>query len=120
MAKNVGVVEIQFDRSNGEQIMYQYLDREIFNSYNISGTITEDGIPVEGIRVQISSVIGAATEAITDENGNFSLDVYGPTVLLTIGYESTENSGLLEPVMIYQVNDVASNITDLNIEINDN
>ncbi|RLF52632.1 MAG: hypothetical protein DRN19_00590 [Thermoplasmata archaeon] len=88
LARDVGIVKLVFNRTNGENVLFEYVDEKQFTGHNISGMIRKNGTPVEDIVVQISNA-DWGIRSVTDEFGNFSLhNIYGPDIVLRIGYDN--------------------------------
>lgn len=120
LARDVGIVELVFNRTDGTRVSYEYVEHNQLVKHTISGTIREGGMPVEGLIVQIS--IGDwGTRSVTDSDGAFSVQVYGPDIVLRIGYDEDSNDVLdfndPDYPKEYCVNGITSDIVDLSIEI---
>lgn len=95
MAQNVGVIQLSFDRSaDGTHIAYDYISQGNYAKHSISGTVTVGSIPAIGKVVQIHNA-SCGTRAITNALGYFSLQVYGPEIVLRIG-DDVNNDGTLD------------------------
>ncbi len=120
LARDIGIVELVFDRTDGTRVMYEYVSHDQLTRHRISGTITHGGVPVQGIIVQVANA-NWGTRSVTDSNGAFSIQAYGPDVVLRIGYDK-DNDDVFEfddpnyPIE-YCVNNITSDISGLNIMI---
>ncbi len=95
VAAGVGIVEIEFNRSaDGSQVRFLYMADQQFPSHAISGKVTVNGTPAVGKVVQIHNYRWG-TRAITDESGKFSLQAYGPDLILRIG-DDADDDGFLD------------------------
>lgn len=120
LARNVGIVQIVFNRTNGQNISYEYIECKQFAKYTVSGTIFRKLVPVEGLIVQIAYA-NWGTRAVTDTNGSFSISFYGPDIVFRIGYD-VKNDDVLDFDVSgwpksYILNNVSGNISGLNINL---
>ncbi len=86
LARDVGIVELVFDRANGDSVLYEYVEHGSLTRHTLSGTVCADSVPVEGIVVQLSNA-NWGTRSVTDSSGTFSIQAYGPDVILRVGYD---------------------------------
>lgn len=120
LARDIGIVKLVFNRMSGKNVLYEYVEHDQLTRHRLSGTITRGGVPVGGIIVQIANA-NWGTLSVTDSNGIFSLQAYGPDVVLRIGYDK-DNDGVFDfddpsyPVE-YCVNNITSDISGLIIDI---
>lgn len=120
LARDIGIVELVFDRTDGTRVMYEYVSHDQLTKHRISGSITHSDALVQGIIVQIASA-NWGTRSVTDLNGAFSIQAYGPDVVLNIGYDK-DNDDVFEfddpnyPIG-YCVNNITSDTSGLNVEI---
>jgi hypothetical protein len=122
LARGIGIVKINFVRDNGDILNYDYISNQQFTSqYNILGTVTEGGNPVEGINVSYSTKINFGQHSVTNSNGDFSINIYGPSSLLWLGYDYDSNGEIdsFDPGKTYPINNIDSDISNVNIELND-
>lgn len=121
LARDIGIVKLVFDRTDGTRVSYEYIEHRELVRHTISGTIRDRGVPVEGIVVGISN--GSwGIRSVTDPNGAFSIQAYGPDIVLRLGYDE-DNDDVLDfddypnYPKEYSVNDITSDIVNLNIDI---
>jgi len=120
LAQGVGIVRLVFNRATGEHVLFEYLGHEQLTKHTISGTIIDSEVPVEGIIVQISNA-NCGIRSVTGSTGTFSIDVYGPDIVLRIGYDQ-DNNDVFEfdfpnwPKE-YCVNNIISDILGLSIVV---
>jgi hypothetical protein len=86
LADGIGIVELVFNRADGTNVLYEYVSRTKLVKHTISGTVNDNGVPVSGIIVAISDAKWG-TYSETDSNGAFSIQAYGPDVVLRIWYD---------------------------------
>jgi len=121
LAKGIGIVKLVFTRTTGENVLFEYLGHEQLAKHTISGTIVDCEVPVEGIIVQISNA-NWGIRSVTDSTGNFSIEAYGPDILLYIGYDQDNNDVLdfdyyPDWPKEYCVNNITSDILGLSIVV---
>lgn len=94
LAKGVGIVKIEFNCNNGTTITFDYQEHRELTKHTISGTIVDSNskAPVPEIAVQIA-YNSWGTQAITDTEGKFSIQAYGPELCLMIG---EDQDGILD------------------------
>ena len=115
LAKGVGIVQIEFNRTNGTSVTFDYLEHgRQLTKHTISGTIVDSGKPVEDIAVQIASR-SWGTQAITDEEGRFSIQAYGPEICLMIG--DAEEGVLADGFDHFLVEDITADVSGLTIDL---
>lgn len=121
LARDVGIVELVFHRTDGTRVSYKYVEHNQLVEHTISGTVREGGMPVEGLVVQISNG-NWGTRSVTDSNGAFSIQAYGPDIVLRLGYDE-DNDDVFDYddypdyPKEYTVNNIASDIVDLSINL---
>ena len=94
LAPGIGIVELVFTRSvGGSQVKFEYVEHRQFTRNTISGTISLDAVPAVGKIVQIHTV-NWGTRALTDSLGRFSIQAYGPDIVLRIGDDSDDDGAL--------------------------
>jgi beta-lactam-binding protein with PASTA domain len=95
MARNVGVVQLSFDRgADGTHVAYDYVSRGNYAKHTLSGTVTIGGAAAAGSIVQIHNA-SWGTRAVTDILGQFSIAAYGPEIVLRVG-EDANDDGILD------------------------
>ena len=123
LARDVGIVELVFDRTNGTRVSYGYIEHRQLARHTISGSIREGDMPVGGLVVQISNG-NWGTRSVTDSNGAFSIQAYGPDIVLRLGYDE-DNDDVLDfddypdYPKEYPVNDIYSDIVNLDIDVSE-
>jgi hypothetical protein len=119
LARDVGIVQLVFNRTSGQDVLYEYIEHGQMVKHTVSGTISDGGEPVEGIVVQISNA-NWGIRSVTDANGAFSVEVYGSDIILRIDYDN-DNDDVLDfgsgYPKEYPINDIMSDITNLSIDI---
>jgi len=109
-----------FNRTNGKNVLYEYVEHKQLTKHTISGTISDRGRPTEGIIVEISNA-NCGIRSVTNSNGVFSIQAYGPDVVLRIGYDKDNNDALEYDRPNYPkeycVSSVISDVTDLSVDI---
>jgi len=119
LARNIGIVKIVFNRSNGSTVIYEYVTHTQLSKHTLSGTVRYSDAPVEGIAVQIANA-DWGTRSITDPQGSFSIQAYGPDVVLRLGYDQNNDYVFdftsWEPEE-YTVNNVSSDISGLVVNL---
>lgn len=116
LAKDIGIVQMVFNRNNGYTVLFEYLDHGQQTLHTISGTIssTTEG-SVEGLVVQLSNCDNAVKSAV-DSRGSFTLNAFGPDVVLRVGYDN-DNDGEFDPEYYpdypkeYHINCLTSEVT---------
>jgi len=130
LAKDVGIVQLVFNRDNGTSVLFEYLENSEQEQYSLCGTISDTtGESVEGLVLQLSNCDGTVRSVVTD-NGWFAINAYGPDVVLRVGYEGNgegelDLEGYPDYPKAYHVNCLTSEVTtsdsglDLDIAIGD-
>ena len=121
LARDVGIVELIFNRTDGTRVSYEYREHKQLVRHTISGSIREGGVPVEGLIVQISNG-NWGTRSVTDSNGSFSVQAYGPDIVLRLGYDEDDDDvfefgNYADYPKEFSVNNVMSDIVGLSIDI---
>jgi len=120
LARDVGIVKLVLDRTNGQSALYDYEEHQQLTKHAISGTVNDGGVPVEGIIVQISNSDWGIRSA-TDSNGAFSIQAYGPDIVLRIGYDEDNddlfNFDVPNYPKEYCVNNITADVVNLSIDI---
>lgn len=120
LARNIGIVKLVFNRTNGTNVLYEYLSHNQLTRHTISGTINKRGVPVEGIIVQIANA-NWGNRSVTDSNGAFSVQAYGPDIVLRIGndkdYDDIFDFDDPNYPFEYWANNITSDISGIIIEI---
>jgi hypothetical protein len=90
-----GIVELSFERTDGSVARFEYKEGKQFSQkYNLSGTVEDSGgSPVQGVEIRIAGTDFGIGDT-TDASGNFSLDIYGPDIILYVGYDQDGDGGL--------------------------
>ncbi|ASJ10001.1 hypothetical protein A3L12_01145 [Thermococcus sp. P6] len=126
LAKGIGIVKLWFNRTAGiyagTTVTYTYENHTSMEKHTISGTIkTPEGDPVKGVVVQISNC-DPCIRSVTDSTGSFSIQAYGPDIVLRVGYDK-DNDGTFDfdlypdfP-MEFHINNITSDITGLVLTI---
>ena len=116
LAKGIGIVQMVFNRENGDNILFEYLDHGQQTLHTIAGTISSTtGGSVEGLVVQLSDCDNAVKSAV-DSSGAFTLNAFGPDVVLRVGYDN-DNDGEFDPEYYpdypkeYHINCLTSEVT---------
>ena len=120
LAKNIGIVQIVFNRTNGKTVQFDYLSHGQLSRHTISGIVeVSSGNAAVGKIVQISNG-NWGIKSVTTADGSFSVEAYGPDIMLRIG-DDTDNNDVLDfdPDMPKQfwVNNITSNVTGLKIDL---
>lgn len=119
LARDVGIIKLVFSRTNGKNVLYEYAEHKQLTRHTISGTINDGGVPVKGIIVQISGA-NWGIRSVNDSDGAFSIQAYGPDIILRIGYDK-DNDDAFEfdgnYPKEYCVNNITSDIIDLSIDV---
>ena len=121
LARDVGIVKLIFNRTNGTNVSYEYIEHRQLARHTISGTVRYGEMPLEGLVVQISNC-NWGIRSVTSSNGAFSIQAYGPDIVLRLGHDE-DNDDVLDfddPPNYpkeYCVNDITSDIVNLNIDI---
>jgi len=119
LEKDIGIVKFEFNRADGSTLRYEYLADTQLSLHSISGLVQYATSPVQGIVVDLSS-IGWGAGCITDEQGNFSVQAYGPDMWLQLGYDLDYNGifdfGIWSPEH-YMVNNITGNVSGLVINL---
>jgi hypothetical protein len=121
LAKDIGIVQIVFNRTNGNTVQFDYMTHGQLTKHVISGIVeVTSGNAAVGKVVQISNG-NWGIRSVTAVDGSFSLEAYGPDIMLRIG-DDTDNNDILDfvPEMPKQVwvNDITSNVTGVSIVLN--
>ena len=114
LAKDIGIVQIVFNRTNGNTVQFDYMTHGQLTKHVISGIVeVTSGNAAVGKIVQISNG-NWGIRSVTAADGSFSIEAYGPDIMLRIG-DDTNNDDVLDfdPEMPKQVwvNDITSNVT---------
>lgn len=121
LAKNVGIIDWEFRKTNGEVFNIEIEDWGELPPRVISGRLTLDGThAATGYHVGLSNMHeNDATSKITDEMGEFSFIAYGHK--LTLRYASILSDGKLDWTTLgeHELFDVDSDITDVIISLED-
>ena len=127
LAQSIGIVQLVFNRDNGDTVLFEYLEHDQQILYTLSGTISSTtGGSVEGLVVQISNCDNEV-QSIVDVNGFFTITAFGPDVVIRVGYDDDGN-GELDPddypdyPKEYHINCLTSEVTTfdsgLDVQIN--
>jgi hypothetical protein len=96
LAGNIGVVQMVFNREDGSTVLFEYQDQGMQTLYKLCGRLSSTtGGSVEGLVVQLSNCDDAGRCEL-GMNGTFSIHVYGPDVVLRVGYDD-DGDGTLDP-----------------------
>jgi hypothetical protein len=88
-----GIVELVFNRTDGSTARFEYIESTQFSQkYTLSGTVENTG--GDNVKVHIASVYYGIGDT-TDASGNFSLQIYGPDIILYVGYDQ-DGDGVLD------------------------
>ena len=91
LAKGIGIVQMVFNRENGHNILFEYMEHGQQTLYTLCGTLSNTaGESVEGLVVQISNCDNAVKSAV-DTDGRFTISVFGPDAVLRVGYDDDGN-----------------------------
>lgn len=115
ISPGVGIVELQFNRSDFTRLTFQILDTHTFSeAYTVSGTVEDNaGDPVQGIKVQLAwRDFGLGST--TDSSGAFTAKAFGPNMQLYVGYDNNDDYDLDQdtPDENYPYEPVISDLTD--------
>lgn len=94
LAPGVGIVESSFTRQDGTVNSYAYQEEQEFGRNTISGTVTTDGVTAAAGYVVALSTFNITSWDVTDSNGDFSLEAYGPDVRLYLGKDEDGDSSI--------------------------
>jgi hypothetical protein len=87
LAQSLGIVQLVFNRDNGDTVLFEYLEHDQHILYTLSGTISSTtGGSVEGLVVQISNCDNEV-QSIVGVNGFFTINAFGPDVVIRVGYD---------------------------------
>ena len=116
LAKGIGIVQIEFKRTNGTSVTFDYLEHGQLTKHTISGTIVDSSPenPVQDKAVQIA-VKSWGTQAITDVKGKFSIEAYGPELCLMI--VDAEEGVLADKLGLFWVENITADVSGLTIDI---
>mgnify|MGYP000889081856 FL=1 len=117
LAKGVGIVKIEFNCNNGTRVTFDYREHRELTKHTISGTIVDSNskAPVPEIAVQIA-YNSWGTQAITDTEGKFSIQAYGPELCLMIG---DDQDGILDhhKHVRFWVKEITGDVSNLEIDL---
>ncbi|MBN2238298.1 MAG: hypothetical protein JW712_00870 [Dehalococcoidales bacterium] len=120
LAPDIGIVRLFFNRTNGQDVFFEYMGHSQLDTHTFSGTVTYNGEPVKGICVQIANA-DMGTRCMTGQDGTFSIQAYGPDVVLMLGYDENQDSvfefDIQDLPCEFVINNVSSDVSELEIEI---
>jgi len=88
LAKDIGIIEFSFEKVDGNDLHAKLLEHGVLPSVTVSGMyILEGGVPAEGYYVGLSNDILESGKhgSIVDENGIFSFQIFGHSIVLRYG-----------------------------------
>ncbi len=93
VAEGVGIVKLEFVRVSGEKCLYEYVESKKLARHNISGKIvvSQALIALYGMPVVQISTSSWGNRSTVNSDGSFSLQVYGPDILLWVGFDKDGN-----------------------------
>jgi len=96
LSPGFGIVDLVFNRSDGSTAQFEYIESQQFSTkYTLSGTVEDSGgTGVENVEVQIGNLDFGIGDT-TDASGTFSLQTYGPDIILYVGYDN-DGDGVLD------------------------
>lgn len=120
LARGIGIVKLYFKRTESQsEVTFEYLDHNQFEKHTFAGNVVKSGVPAEGLHVQTSNMLWI-TNNVTDSAGAFSLQAYGPDIILRVG-EDADNDGIFDfetsDIYNYWLNGITSDMTDLVIDL---
>lgn len=120
LARDVGIVKLIFNRTDGTDVSYVYAEHRQLSRHTISGTIHRQGVPVEGLVVGISNG-NWGISSVTDSNGAFSVQAYGPDIVLRMWYDK-DNDDICDfddpgYPKEFCVNNVSSDVVGLVVDV---
>lgn len=87
LARDIGIVEIVFNRASGESCRYEYVEHRQLTSHTLTGKV----VSVQQAPIVQISTLDWGGRSIPDSDGNFSLHVYGPDVVIWIGFDGDDD-----------------------------
>ena len=91
LARNVGIVQMVFNRDDGSAVLFEYQAQAVQTLYKLCGTLSSTtGGSVEGLVIQSSNCDDSERCAVTMD-GTFTMNTYGPDVVLRVGYDDDGN-----------------------------
>ena len=91
LARNIGIVQMVFNRDDGSTVLFEYQEQGVQTLYKLCGTLSSTtGGSVEGLVIQ-SSNCDDAERCDVAMDGTFTMNTYGPDVVLRVGYDDDGN-----------------------------
>ena len=91
LARNIGIVQMVFNRDDGSTVLFEFQEQGLQTSYKMCGTLSSTtGDSVEGLAVQLSNCDDTARCEVAMD-GRFTMNAYGPDVVLRVGYDDDGN-----------------------------
>jgi hypothetical protein len=91
LARNIGIVQMVFNRDDGSTALFEFQEQGLQTSYKMCGTLSSTtGGSVEGLVVQLSNCDDAKRCDVAMD-GAFTMNAFGPDVVLRVGYDNDGN-----------------------------
>jgi hypothetical protein len=117
LAEGIGIVKLVFTRADSSQVVYTYDSHSQLTLHTLSGNVySSSGVPAVGKHIQISNG-NWGIRSTTDATGYFSLQCYGPDIVLRIGDDTDSNNYLDGMPKEYWVNNISADQTNLSIDL---
>lgn len=122
LAKDIGIVKMVFNRKNGTNVVFEYSEKRYFNRNSISGKVVDSDIALSDVILSQSNFVRDRPYTLTDNQGNFSFNFYGPTTTIFLGYDENNDDRIdyentATPNLGYNINNVNSDITGVVIDV---
>ncbi|HKK48507.1 MAG TPA: hypothetical protein VJ932_05390 [Alkalispirochaeta sp.] len=97
LAPGIGLVELVYNRNNGQTVRIEIQDTFQFSQVFVSGTVEDGPNVLQSVFVGIDAEVGVdelLETPQTDSSGNFQLPMYGPIARLWVGNDDNDDGYL--------------------------
>lgn len=115
LSRGIGMIRYEFKRADGGTFTAEIIESSNLAPRRVSGRLTLDGVtPIEDYRVQLVFYGGAGKNAVdTDSQGNFSIEVFGRSVILRYGRKLDQRALDVEESKTYRIEDLSKDVSGL-------